>query len=72
MAKPAVSSIGEVMSLDEYKKENTMKKIKLIFCIVIILILLGFGYLFNRMHEKDEFIPLDEYNERYSNEVQLH
>lgn len=47
-----------------------MKKFKIFLGIVIAVIVIAIGFLFNHMNKKEDFVPLDEYNERYSNEAQ--
>lgn len=46
-----------------------MKIPKKILWIALIIILLGFVLLYYYTKETNKFIPLDEYNNRYSNEL---
>lgn len=45
-----------------------MKVPKKILWIAIIIILLGLGLFYYHTKESNKFVPLDEYNDRYSNE----
>lgn len=49
-----------------------MKNQKKIFWIILILLLLALGLFFylNSHKSQEEFVPLNEYNERFSSEQQ--
>lgn len=45
-----------------------MKKVKKYILIVVVLLVVGIGYLFARSKEEQKFYSIDEYKELFSKE----